>query len=682
MIQNEEKKQAIIKALSHKDYKPLKISELSYLLGVSKDNKDNFNATVNALISSGDIFVTKNHKLILPEALNIYKGVFQNNVKGFGFVKIEGLKIQKDIFVPKNAVHGAMHKDIVLVQDFYGEGEIIKIINRHFKTVVGKVEQHGKKVFVQPTQNLVGPISIQSKSAVPGHYVVAKIIAYPKHTTDMAKGEITEILGHENDPGVDILTIIKEFGLITEFPREVLEQAEQVSQKPGGNRVDLRHLQIITIDGEDAKDLDDGISLSYSDGRYTLGVHIADVAHYVEQDTPLDKEAASRGTSTYLVDRVIPMLPHVLSNGVCSLTQGEDRLALSCIMDIDEKGRVLSHQIQETVIHVAKRMTYTNVAAVLEENAIDDSYLPFIDSLHLMNKLGKVLRQKRLDRGALDFGIKEAKVVLGKNGNPIDIVLRERNQATKIIEEFMLVANETIAEEYYWLQAPFIYRVHSQPDKEKLEALNEFILNFGYRIKGKKSHPKSVQDLLTKIKGTKEEPIISHVTLRSLKHAQYSGDNNGHFGLAAKYYCHFTSPIRRYPDLFIHRVIKAHINGRPLDKFVQAAYDSAYSSSVNERKSEEAERAVLSYKKAQYMEDKVGQDFHGIISSVTSWGIYVQLSNTVEGMVKVSDIKGDFVYDKKGHRYIGVTTKRTYSLGDQVNIRVVRAGAGKVDFIF
>ena len=686
----ENKKIAILDILSSSDYRPLKISELSYLLSVEKDKKTEFANIITALVQSGDIYVGKNNKLQLPEKLNIYRGVFSATTRGFGFVRISTK--ERDIFIPKDQINNAMHKDTVLVKLGYDNGEIIKIIERGFTTIVGTVEKNGSSFLLYPSNHLLDKIFIpveQSKNLVEGHKVLAEITKYPKSETSknkpiLAQAKILEILGHANDPGVDILSIIKEAGIPTDFSEKVLEEANIACLKGANseNRTDFRELDIVTIDGEDAKDLDDGISLSYENGIYKLGVHIADVSHYVKHGSELDKEAVNRGTSVYLVDRVIPMLPHNLSNGICSLTAGEDRLALSLIMEINEIGKVISHSVYESIIHVNKRMTYTDVAKVLSGENVE-SYEVYTETLKTMERLANILNKNRVKRGALDFGINEARIIVDKEGNVTDIVIRERNIATSIIEEFMLCANETIATEYYWLQAPFIYRNHAEPEREKIESLNLFISPFGYRIKGSTTHSKDFQAILKKIEGTKEEPIISHVILRSLKQANYSEDSQGHFGLATRYYCHFTSPIRRYPDLFIHRVIKAHINGKSLKRFQSISHDISISSSKLERRAESAERDVLSYKKAQYMEDKVGQVFNGIISSVTSWGIYVSLSNTIEGMVKISDLFSDvFTYNKEKHKYIGVHTNKIYSLGDDVNVQVISAREGKVDFIF
>ncbi|MCL1935662.1 MAG: ribonuclease R [Defluviitaleaceae bacterium] len=675
----ENKKELILDALL-KISKPIKISDLSYLLFITKEKKEEFNEFVNTLIKNGDVYLTKKNTITLPRNLGIYKGVFHNTVKGFGFVAVENMK--KDIFIPFECVNGAMHSDTVFIKIMGDYGEVLKVTQRNIETVVGTANIRKNSILITPKNNLIPEIVIKKTSKiVDSHIVVVKITKYPTIQNKNIEAKLIEILGHENDPGVDILSIIKEANIRVSFSNEVLNEAQLVLNSPYENRTDLRNLKIVTIDGEDAKDLDDAISISFENNIYTLGVHIADVSHYVRNGTVLDEEAKNRGTSIYLIDRVIPMLPHSLSNGICSLTENEDRLALSLFMKIDKDGNVIDHNTVESIINVSKRMTYTEVFASLQ-NPIH-GYENYIEDLKTMESLAKILRNKRFKRGSLDFSVSESKVLLNEHGKIEDIVLREKNTATNIIEEFMLIANETIAQEYFWLSAPFIYRNHTKPDKEKLEELNVFISNFGYKLKGNKDHPKNIQLLLQNIKDTKEEMIINHVILRSLKHANYSSDNTSHFGLSTKYYCHFTSPIRRYPDLFIHRVIKAHINGENLNKFSKNIEEIASLSSFLEKRAEELERNVLSYKKAQYMSDKLGMIFNGIISSVTSWGIYVSLPNTIEGMVRISDIKNDnYIYQKEKYRYVGEFGGKIYAIGDSVEVQLIAVNEGKIDFIF
>ena len=537
----------------------------------------------------------------------------------------------------------------------------------------------------------------RSKGAVTGHKVVAQITDYGD-TKHKPEGKIIEILGHVNDPGVDILSIVKDFALPTEFPERVLNQAErvakEVSEADRAGRKDLRQLMTVTIDGEDAKDLDDAISLSYEDGKYNLGVHIADVSNYVQENSALDREALERGTSVYLVDRVIPMLPHVLSNGMCSLNMGEDRLALSCLMTVDQKGNVIDHEIVESVIHVDERMNYTDVNKILEEHdpVLCRRYEAQVSMFHCMKKLADILREKRKSRGSIDFDFPESKIELDKEGNPISIKPYERRIANKIIEDFMLLANETVAQHFYWMEIPFVYRTHETPDPEKIMKLGTFIRNFGYNIKVKTGdneiHPKEIQKLLGKIEGTPEEALLSRLTLRSMKRASYQTECMGHFGLACPYYCHFTSPIRRYPDLQIHRIIKEQLRGRMDGKrilhYEEILPEVAKHSSRMERRADEAERETEKLKKAQYMVSRIGEKFEGVISGVTAWGIYVELPNTVEGMVHVSRMAGDYYYyDEQAYEMIGRDTGRTFRLGQKVDVIVddVDLQMKSVDFV-
>uniref|UniRef100_UPI00286F2C7A ribonuclease R n=1 Tax=Anaerosporobacter sp. TaxID=1872529 RepID=UPI00286F2C7A len=521
-----------------------------------------------------------------------------------------------------------------------------------------------------------------TKGAVTGHKVVVKITDYGSKDKS-PEGKITEIIGHINDPGVDIMSIIMANNLPTEFSDFVMKSLdsipEEVTSADIGGRMDIRDLQMVTIDGEDAKDLDDAITISKSGDKYTLGVHIADVTNYVKEGSPLDVEALKRGTSVYLVDRVIPMLPHKLSNGICSLNAGVDRLALSCFMDIDKKGNVVGHKIAETVVCVDRRMSYTSVKKILEDKdeAEMKEYSELIPMFELMQELASILREKRHQRGSIDFDFPESKITLDEKGKPIEIKAYERNSATKIIEDFMLLANETIAEDYFWQELPFVYRTHENPDSEKIEKLGIFINNFGYSIKigQDEIHPKELQKLLSKIEGTPEEPLISRLTLRSMKQARYTVSNEGHFGLSTKYYCHFTSPIRRYPDLQIHRIIKENLRGKMNEKRIthydKILADVARQSSQTERRADEAEREVEKLKKVEYMKQFIGECFDGVISGITTWGMYVELPNTVEGMVHVTNMEGDYYfYDEEHYMMIGEHTKKAYKLGQKVKIEV------------
>ena len=522
----------------------------------------------------------------------------------------------------------------------------------------------------------------KSMGAVTGHKVVVELTSYGTLKKN-PEGRVKEIIGHINDPGTDIMSIIKAYDLPMEFPESVMKSLndipDELSPKDYAGRVDLRDLQTVTIDGEDAKDLDDAITVSEENGIYHLGVHIADVSNYVKEYSPLDKEAYKRGTSVYLVDRVIPMLPHKLSNGICSLNQGCDRLALSCLMDIDEKGNVISHKICESVINVDRRMTYTNVKKILEneDEEILNEYKDFADMFRLMEKLALILRQRRFKRGSIDFDFPETKITLNDKGEPVEIKPYDRNTATRIIEDFMLIANETVAEDYFWQEIPFLYRSHENPDPEKIRRLGTFINNFGYSIKiGDEIHPKELQKLLGKIEGSDEENLIARLTLRSMKRASYTTECVGHFGLAAKYYCHFTSPIRRYPDLQIHRIIKENLHGGMSDKrsehFAAILPEVAKQTSATERRADDAERDTDKLKMVQYMEKHIGETFEGVVSGMTAWGIYVELPNTIEGMISVASLlDGYYIYDENHYEMVNETTGRTFKLGQRLNVKVI-----------
>ena len=642
------------------------------------------------------------------------RGVFRGSQKRFGFVAVEGEK--EDIYIAEGNTMGAMNGDQVLAvvlrpgeKGRRPEGKILRVLTRETHTVVGTYEKTKGGGFLVPDQGKIGTdIYIpkgKERGAVTGHKAVARIKRYGDGI-HKPEGEITEILGHVGDPGVDILSIVRAFDLKTDFPARVMAQTEQVpdgvSEAEREGRTDLRHLLTVTIDGEDAKDLDDAVTLSKENGIYHLGVHIADVSHYVAENTPLDREALRRGTSVYLVDRVIPMLPHRLSNGICSLNAGEDRLALSCLMEVDGKGTVIGHSIEETVIRVDRRMSYTEVNRILCESPGNTQELPFIRTFgetggprssgieeeygdlvplfHLMNELAGLMRERRKARGALDFDFPESKIVLDEEGHPTDIRPYERNEATKIIEDFMLAANETVAEDFFWQELPFLYRTHEVPAPDRIRKLALFIRNFGYGMKGVKSeiHPKELQKLLVKIQDSPEEALISRLTLRSLRQARYTTECIGHFGLAAQYYCHFTSPIRRYPDLQIHRIIKENLrgglSGERLEYYETVLPQVAKISSDQERKADEAERETEKVKKAEYMADHVGETFDGVISGVTAWGIYVELENTVEGLVHVTDLLDDYyVFFDEEYEMRGEHTGNTYKLGQRVRVQVKEA---------
>lgn len=687
------RKQMIYDFMCDDMYVPMKIKELSIVLGVSKQDRPVLERILTELMGEGKIEITKRGKYQKSQ-VKLLVGTFTSHPKGFGFVTIEDM--DEDVFIPADKTLDAMHKDTVEIQVISGkapgkraEGVVTKIVERGMKTVVGTYESSKNFGFVVSddpkfSKDIFIPLE-RSKGAVAGHKVVVEITNYGKNGKN-PEGKVIEILGHINDPGVDIISLVRAYGLPEEFPERVMNQAErvapQVSTADMAGRKDLRDMQMVTIDGEDAKDLDDAVSLTVEDGLYHLGVHIADVSNYVQEKSALDREALERGTSVYLVDRVIPMLPHRLSNGICSLNQGEDRLALSCLMTIDEKGNVVDHEIAETVICVDRRMTYTNVKKILleEDSEVTEAYKEFVPMFKDMEKLAAILRNKRRKRGSIDFDFPETKVILDEQGKPVDIRPYERNVATKIIEDFMLVANETVAEDFFWREIPFVYRTHDNPDPEKIRKLSTFINNFGYSIHvgGDEVHPKELQKLLEKIEGSDEEPLISRLTLRSMKQARYTTECTGHFGLSANYYCHFTSPIRRYPDLQIHRIIKETLRGRMNENRMEH-YNSILSgvakqSSERERRADEAERETIKLKKVQYMEQFIGETFTGVISGVTEWGFYVELPNTVEGLVRVAALRDDFYqYYESTYELVGEVTNKRYKLGQTVEVRLVDA---------
>ncbi|BBF41958.1 3'-5' exoribonuclease RNase R [Lachnospiraceae bacterium KM106-2] len=697
----EHKKELVFSFMNSEEYKPLKFKEMVTILQVPRNEKQDLREVLESLMADGKIQIDVKGKFSIAQG-NIKTGRFIGTARGFGFVEIEGE--DEDIFVPESKTRGALHNDIVQVsvlEEKTGkrrEGEIIAIVERkndeivgtfakskNFGFVIADNQKFGKDIFI-PKEH--------TKGAVTGHKVVVKLTNYGSKDKK-PEGRIIEVLGHINDPGVDIMSIIKGYGLPMEFPKDVMRQVEdipeEVDPKEFSGRLDLRDLDTVTIDGEDAKDLDDAITISKEGNEYTLGVHIADVSNYVTENSPLDKEALERGTSVYLVDRVIPMLPHKLSNGICSLNAGVDRLALSCIMKIDDKGNVISHKIAETVINVTRRMSYTSVKKIIEDHdeAEMKEYEPLIPMFELMEELAKILREKRRKRGSIDFDFPESKIILDEKGRPLEIKAYERNSATKIIEDFMLIANETVAEDYFWQEIPFLYRSHENPDSEKIQKLGIFINNFGHTIKMTQDeiHPKELQKLLASIEGTPEEPLISRLTLRSMKQAKYTVADQGHFGLATKYYCHFTSPIRRYPDLQIHRIIKENLRKGLSEKrfkhYEAILPDVAKQTSTTERRADDAERDVEKLKKVQYMKQFIGHEFEGVISGITTWGMYVELPNTVEGMIKVTDLRDDYYfYDEENYVMIGEHTKKVYKLGQKVVVEVagVDSLARTIDF--
>lgn len=686
-----ERKELLLKLFEEKSYVPMKLKELAVFLDIPKSGRDDLKEVLDGLLEEGKIGVSKKGKY--GKARDFARvGMFTGHARGFGFVTVEGF--EQDIFIPGEKTAGAMNGDKVQVaveenhtKGRRPEGFIVQILERANKTVIGYYQKNKSYGFVLPdNQKLNQDIFIpqgKDMGAVTGHKVVAKITDYGGERKK-PEGIITEIIGHVNDPGTDIVSIIKAYDLPEEFPQEVMRQAAlmpgEVDEREMAGRLDLRELPTVTIDGEDAKDLDDAITISKEGAdHYTLGVHIADVTHYVREGMPLDEEALKRGTSVYLADRVIPMLPHKLSNGICSLNEGEDRLALSCIMEIDDRGNVLGHRVAETVIRVDRRMTYKAVDAIVtdRDEAVMEEYRDFTAMFHLMKELADIVRAKRRQRGSIDFDFPESKIVLDEKGRPTEIKPYERNAATRIIEDFMLMANETIAENYFWQELPFVYRTHDYPDPEKMKRLATFINNFGYSIKTQNGevHPKEIQKLLDKIEGSDEEALISRLTLRSMRQARYSAVCTGHYGLAANYYTHFTSPIRRYPDLQIHRIIKENLKTGLTQKRI-SHYDRILPQvctrcSAMERRADEAERETDKLKKCQYMSRRVGEVFEGAISGVTNWGLYVELPNTVEGLVHISELSGDyFVFDEERMELAGERTGIRFKLGQKVSVRV------------
>lgn len=701
----EKRKKVICDLVNDSMYVPMKEKELAMFLQVAKEDREEFKAILQELLAEGSLMLTLKGKYMKSNG-KILTGTFISNSKGFGFVEVEGR--EEDLFIPEDKTNGAFHRDIVQVALLPGnsgkrqEAQVLKIIARGMNQVVGTYERSRDNYgFVVPDnaklpQDIFVPKE-RSKGAMSGHKVVVEITDYGTDRRS-PEGKVIEILGHINDPGVDIMSIVRGYELPVEFSEKIMNQVERVSQEVSeadrAGRRDLRDVTMVTIDGEDAKDLDDAVSVSFDGEKYHLGVHIADVTNYVQENSALDREALKRGTSVYLVDRVIPMLPHALSNGICSLNEGVDRLALSCLMTVNLQGEITDYEICESVIRVNRRMSYTVVKKLLEAEtvsadkkgetaALQAEYAELLPMFKEMERLAGILREKRRKRGSIDFDFPECKIYLDRDGHPLDIKPYERNVATDIIEDFMLAANETVAQHFYWLELPFVYRVHDVPDGERIQKLSAIINNFGYymksvgrtgaKVSSEEIHPKEIQKLLAKIAGTPEEAMISRLALRSMKQAKYSIECTGHFGLACPYYCHFTSPIRRYPDLQIHRIIKEQLRGRLNEERVahyrEILPEVAKHSSETERRADEAERETDKLKKVEYMEDRIGENFEGVVSGITGWGIYVELPNTVEGLVHVSKLPGDyFYYNEKSCEMVGEATGRTFKLGMPVTV--------------
>ena len=692
----EVEKEKILGLLLDPLYRPMKMKEIAILLDIPKSKRDMLESILDELVAEGSAFVSKRGKYQKTEEYHgeVVTGIYTANPKGFGFVTVEGY--EEDFYISPDNRNHAMHKDTVEVEILpkpldgkRQEAKVLSITEHGMDYVVGTYEKSKHFGFVIPDDPKVDmDVFIpegKELHAVTGHKVVATITNYGGKGKK-PEGIVVEILGHRDDPGTDILSIVKAMGIPTDFPEEVLSEANQaavpVTDSMMKGRMDLRDQLMVTIDGDDSKDLDDAISLTKDGENYILGVHIADVSEYVKENSALDKEARKRGTSVYLVDRVIPMLPRALSNGMCSLNHNEDRLAMSCIMTVNPKGEVIDHVIAESIVNIDYRMTYHNVKGIVidHDEALRQEYDLVTPMLDEMLHLSKLVRAKRHQDGCIDFDFPEYKIQVDEKCKPISIELYEHSEANELIEDFMILANETVAEEYCKKEIPFLYRTHGVPDHDRIHDLSVFIENFGLtlRQKGDELQPKEVQELLEKVKGKKEEALISMLTLRSMQQAKYETECIGHFGLAAKFYSHFTSPIRRYPDLQIHRIMKEDLRGKLNQKRIEhyrKILDSvAKETSMLERRSDEAEREVSKLKKAEYMQMHLGETYTGIISGVTAWGIYVQLPNSIEGLVHVSTLTDDYYrFDEKHYCMIGECLGKVYHMSQSVVVKVAHA---------
>ncbi len=701
-------KQTLVSFMKESAYKPMDIDELVAVFNIKRNEYNAFKKTLKIMEDEGFVMKTKKNKYMIvessKEAEGLVIGKLQSHAKGFGFL-IPDEEGQKDVFIQSTSMNGAMNGDKISVKvtredtnTKKREGEVVEILERNTTNIVGIYEDCKNFGFVVSEDTRISKDVFISKKdrngAKDGDVVTVKLTKWPDEKRK-AEGVVTEVLGRKGDRGIDILMIIKKLGLPEEFSDKVLNFAdgisEEIDEKEYKGRRDLRDLKMVTIDGEDAKDLDDAVSIEkLSNGNFKLGVHIADVTHYVKENNPLDKEALKRATSVYLIDRVVPMLPRKLSNGICSLNPKVDRLTLTCFMEIDLKGKVVNHDIVESVIKTNERMTYTDVTKILKDH--DEELIKRYDYLYedfkSMEELCKILRSKRTKRGAIDFEIAEAKITLNELGKPIEIKPYDREISNRMVEEFMLAANETVAEHMFETHLPFVYRIHENPNEEKLAKFKEFVYNLGYTVQWTEEiRPKSFQDVLEKVKGKNEETVVSTLLLRSMMQARYAPECTGHFGLAAEYYCHFTSPIRRYPDLQIHRIIKEFLHGevdeKRINKLKNIVGYAAKQSSEMERKAQDAEREVDDLKKAEYMEDKIGEEFDGVISSVTTFGLFVELANTIEGLVHITDLDDDYYIFNEAHlSLMGERTKKIYKLGEKVKVECINVDIANREVFF
>ena len=693
-------KERILSILKESD-KALSIDELDSALNLNTiEETKEFSDALRELEDSYEIYRSNKNRYMLLENSNLRKGILRMNKKGFGFVEVSGE--EEDIFVAPDNINKALNNDTVIVEILNKnsgekrEGRIVKTLERDLSTIVGEIYFKKDKGYIIPDDKKLD-IQLEidrdkSHGAVDGHKVVVKILR--NITKNRYKGEVVRIIGHKNDPGVDILSIVCKYEINDTFPEEVIEELdsipEEVREQDKKGRKDLTDVTIFTIDGDDTKDIDDAISIEkLKNGNYKLGVHIADVSYYVKEGSPLDKEAMDRGTSVYLVDRVIPMLPHKLSNGICSLNPGVERLTISCVMEIDNNGKTVDYEIFPSIIKSRLQMTYKKVNQVIEKNEIPEGYEPFVNDLKLMDELSQIIRKAKINRGYIDFDVDEAKIIVDENCHPTDIVLRNRGRGENLIEDFMIQANECVATHIFYMDLPFIYRVHEYPKEEKIRDFISFVQSLGYTVKfnTKDISPKAIQNLINQLKDKKEFKVLSSLLLRNMQKAIYLPQNLGHYGLASKCYTHFTSPIRRYPDTTVHRLLRTYLfnddmSNQTINKWQEKLVYIAENSSFKERESVECEREVEDMKMAEYMEDHIGEEYKGIVSGVTNFGMFIQLDNLVEGLIHVNDMKDYFSFDEVTQSLIGERTKEKFTLGDELLIKVKAASkeAKTIDF--